>query len=298
MPSFSKSALLLEQWKQLSIAECEEVARELERRLPERFRFHRVSPCMLGDQKHRVAFFEWEGPPEGYDRSFFALIPGGEAQLGYDRAHPFEPDEQQRASWEQESAPMIHKTLNEYLDMVLTPLRRVFIEPFLLEVIAHPLAPAPVFNEQLGPKGGWKRHPTPLFHHSVAERIARWGEFRFPTSDEWEYACAAGARTLFRWGNDTPALSIPRIGTPTSRQWQKHLQQNAFGLFIARNPYHWEFCQEPGIMRGGDGGSAWQVGAGAFATWLTLASAFYQAFEQQDKPFYGVYLRRAYSLDF
>lgn len=169
------------------------------------------------------------------------------------------------------------------------------IEPFLLEVLTRPLAQPPTFNETLGPRGGWEWHLTPLYHEKILERISARG-FRFPSSNEWEYACAAGSRTLFRWGNDTPDASIPRIGTPESHQWEKHLQQNAFGLFIARNPYHLEFCQEQAIMRGGDGGSAWHAGAGTFVTWLTLASAFYQKVEQKESPFFGVYLRRAYSL--
>ncbi len=46
-------------------------------------------------------------------------------------------------------------------------------------------------------------------------------------------------------------------------------------------------------MRGGDGGTAEHAGAGTFAAWTTLASAFYQQF---DGPVYGAYLRRAYGL--
>ena len=52
------------------------------------------------------------------------------------------------------------------------------------------------------------------------KKISRWG-FRFPTSNEWEYACAAGSRSLFRWGNDTPNFPIPRPDTQESRVWGK-----------------------------------------------------------------------------
>lgn len=296
MNSLFKTVLLLDQWDQLNMTECEDVAHELGKHLSGPFRFHKVSTYILGQQKHTVALFEWNGPPEGYDHSFFVLIPGGKATLGYDRAHPFLPNQMQQESWNQHTEQMVGKTLDNYLDLVMTPIRQVTIEPFLLEVLAHPLAPPPTFNETLGPKGGWERHPTPIFPEKIIERISRWG-FRFPTSDEWEYACAAGSRSLFRWGNDTPDYPIPRIGTPECHQWDKHLQQNAFGLFIARNPYHWEFCKEQEMMRGGDGGNAWQAGAGTFVTWLTLASAFFQKVEQKERPVYGVYLRRAFSLN-
>lgn len=87
---------------------------------------------------------------------------------------------------------------------------------------------------------------------------------------------------------------MARLGNHKAGEWDFHLQQNAFGLFIARDPYRWEFCDEPGLMRGGDGGSALHAGAGTFAAWLTLASSFQRVWDE--KRIYGVYLRRAFSL--
>ena len=69
-----------------------------------------------------------------------------------------------------------------------------------------------------------------------------------------------------------------------------------FDLFIARHPSHWKFCNEQEIIRGGDGGYARQAGASTFASWLTLACAFSHKVEQKGQPVYGVYLRRACSL--
>ena len=295
LDEFLKASLMLERWDHFSLAECEEVARDLNKALPASFRFHKVELCTLGDQKHHVAFFEWSGPPRGFSHAFFVLIPGGEVTLGYDRNHPFIPTSQQQTSWEEETqrTGMFDATLGTFLDQVMTPLRQVSIQPFLLEMIATPLEPPPIYDETLGPKGGWRSHPTPSSYEETLRTISRQG-FRFPTSDEWEYACAAGARALFRWGNTTPPSPISRLGNHKAGQWDLHLRQNAFGLFIARDPYCWEFCDEREVMRGGDGGSALHAGAGRFASWLTLASAFHLSGDNERT--YGVHLRRAFPL--
>jgi hypothetical protein len=293
-PSF-KTSLLLDQWDRFELSECEEIAQALDRALPASFRFHKVETCSLSDQNHRVAVFEWAGLPQGHHQGFFALIPGGRATLGYDREHPFVPSEQQHESWvnETQQTGMFSRTLDTFLDRTMTPLRQVSLEPFLLEIVAVPLEPPPTYDETLGPKGGWRRSTAGSTAEKTLRRLSREG-FRFPTSDEWEYACAAGSRTLFRWGNRTPPIDIPALGSQKVAGWDLHLRQNAFGLLIARYPYHWEFCAEQGVMRGGDGGTALHAGAGTFAAWLTLASAFHCQWDHE--VCYGVYLRRAFSL--
>ena len=84
MDDFLKASLMLDQWDRLNLAGCEEIARDLSKDLRGAFHFHKVGRCALADQHHQVAFFEWDGRPEGYDNVFFVLIPGGEATLGYD----------------------------------------------------------------------------------------------------------------------------------------------------------------------------------------------------------------------
>src|SRR5260221_12521502 len=127
------SVLQLEQWDRFSPAECEEIARELWKVLPAPFRFHKVETCSLGDQQHYVAVFEWAGYPEDHHRGFFALIPGGEITLGYDREHPFVRTEHQQASWEEEKerTGVFNGPLASFLDPFMTPLPHVSLNPFL-----------------------------------------------------------------------------------------------------------------------------------------------------------------------
>src|SRR5262249_32676192 len=101
--------------------------------------------------------------------------------------------------------------------------------------------------------------------------------YRFPTPDEWEYACAAGARTLWRWGDVCPPIPLHTRIMRTRAiplQWDLHLRPNAFGLRIGDDSYCIEFTTEPGVLCGGDGGTALHSGAGHFVAWLTLASSY------------------------
>ena len=85
-----------------------------------------------------------------------------------------------------------------------------------------------------------------------------------------------GSTTLFRWGDHVPCdryptdispveaawrrkwvLSLGRLEYPPEgfiADWDYHRQPNAFGLFIASDPYKYELMAEIGTTRGGDGG--------------------------------------------
>jgi hypothetical protein len=52
----------------------------------------------------------------------------------------------------------------------------------------------------------WRGPPTTV--QWLEASLARTG-MRLPTCDEWEHACGAGASTLFRWGDDSPADFYP-----------------------------------------------------------------------------------------
>lgn len=254
--------LNLPDWNQISPAQRKELAQELSESLPD-FEFTEIKLCELGEKKNFVAFFDWKNIE-------FALISGGEVTLGYDRDNPFIPNKAQLENWKY-TREEYGLELNEFINICFTPLRKVTIKPFLIQVTATEFKQDCERSELL-------------------QQIAQDG-FRFPTSDEWEYACSAASRTIFRWGNDCPLDCYPI----DKSEWDIHRQRNTFGLYIASNPYNYEFCAESNIIRGGDGGCAICGGSGFFAAWLTLASA-YIAPEDESYEYFCNHLRRAYSL--
>lgn len=90
---------------------------------------------------------------------------------------------------------------------------------------------------------------------------------RLPGADEWEHACGAGARTLFRRGDECPLDEAP-YGAGGIRH-----EPNAFGLRIAYDSYAAELSNDRGAVHGGDGGTAVCGGYGSLLGWLPLATA-------------------------
>lgn len=292
MDKMKKNLLSLERWDTLtaSESECEAVGRELSQHLPAPWQFTGVRRFQGDQNSHYIAFFDWNG-------AAFALIPGGEATLGYDRNNPFVLNEAQEEEWRRAMKDSVEiTTFDKYANKTMTPLRRVAIEPFLIEVRTKMFGIKEQQNGRLIIERINKSEITykvrKVSHRDTLQIISRDG-FRFPTSDEWEYACAAGCRTLWHWGNEYPLHCYPK----ECKNWNLNLKPNAFGLEIANYPYNWEFCAEPGIMRGGDGGVTMYGGGGRTMVWLCLASAFFQVKPEDDtQKHFGVHLRRVYSI--
>jgi hypothetical protein len=288
--------LQLSFWDQFTAGEAEAVGRALARCLPAPWAFDGVAFHEMGDQKRQVAFFTWEG-------ARFALIPGGEVALGYDRGRPFVPDAEALAEWRAASAAASDYEWDGFLDKCLTPLRRVTFAPFLLEVEAAAYgqvrvpAGEPVqglgtalfraYSEMKGDRH-FAVYQRRLLFETLCAELAENG-FRPPMSDEWEYACSGGSRALWRCGDqlDPPAALD---GKPV---WAR---PNAFGLRIAFDSYESELCGPPPVWRGGDGGVSVCGGEGLLAWQIVLATAYHESAQDEPDGFASPDVRRAFPL--
>lgn len=224
--------LTLPVWDQLDAVTCEGVAQAVERGLPDPWRFQTLERHASGGQERHVAFFGW-------NEFTFALLPAAEVRLGYDPAHPPAVPEPIVAAWRAEWAEYEQQEPVQWpacLTGRLSPPRTASLAPFLIETVGRPRVAA------TGPE--------------ERERISKDG-MRLPTADEWEYACSAGTRTLWHWGDD------PR---------GQDDRANAFGLTIVMDSYELEPLSDRNDFRGGDGGVSVCGGSGLLEHGLALSS--------------------------
>lgn len=287
--------LSIERWQGLTSAERESLAKRLVLQLPVGFSFQAIRTCQLGEQQNHVAFFQKED-------AIFAFIPGGQVSLGYDAEREWEPNSDELEDWQGTAEEYgLDKALPEYIAEATLRTRMVELDPFLMETTAGELGwevissddpkmqemlsefntQGPIVVHRAGASTRFRRFPDGSVvaerslsrtHAELAAYLKAQG-FRFPTSNEWEYACGAGTRTLFRWGDHVPCDRYPT--DQSARGWH-HQRPNAFGLLIASDPYRYELVTEIGLTRGGDGGCTICGGAGFFLGWLTLATAYFE----------------------
>lgn len=286
-----------ERWEGVTAGERHAIARRLEQDLPAGFAFYGIQSYALGERRNHVALFR-NGP------SLFALIPGGPVTLGYDINRPWVPNPDERESWQGAVEDFgFSQSQAEWIELVTQRPREVVLDPFLIETTAHEMwwdsipLDDPVVREILprgmsettrgevstrvrqDPDGGIRAERyLARTHAELAERLAASG-FRFPTSDEWEYACGAGAPTLFRWGDHVPCDRAPPDVRPEyvpGPDWDQHRRPTAFGVNMAWDTYRRELVAEVGTTRGGDRGSTLCGGCGYWLGWLILATAYFE----------------------
>jgi len=284
----SHADLSAARWRELSDESAVSVARVIARE--NQLDLVGVRDHEYAGRHQRIALLERAGMR-------FSLVPAGRVALGYDGAR-FVPSRPQAASYAGSAGEYGLPAIAEFIESMTSPQRVVELPAMLVGVEALDTCLTPVAADDprvqalaagaspgggamtFGPGGNVKvefdetgrvrraRVVQQVAYADAVEEAASLG-VRPATPDEWEYACGAGARTLFRWGEDTPDDRYP-----SGHLAGRHREPNLWGLMIGQDPYRHEWTTEPGIVCGGDGGGATCGGSGFFLGWLTLATAY------------------------
>lgn len=230
--------LSLDQWRAFDPSTARRTAREAADRVGGRLAAVETVEH-LGAALHR-ARIAWRGRE-------FALIPGGTVRLGFDLDR-WEPTPGQAADYARSLAEGhgVEADLRSHLRTLLSPPRTARLDTVLMAVEDEPLTEVPA---------------------DMPGVLAARG-LRMPSPDEWEHACGAGARTLFRWGDECPLDQVPY----DAAEGPQH-RPSALGLRIAYDTYRAELSSDPTAVLGGDGGESVCGGYGFLLGWLPLATA-------------------------
>lgn len=323
--------LSLADWARLGDEAARRECEQLARTLPHGLKLASLKEHSYCGRTHRVARFDRR---EAGDLAHFVLVPGGEVSLGFDGRdfNPQPWQIASYHGWPEEllkrgvNAKYVRWSIKDFVDLETSAPRTVWLQAMLIEVEAHEIEPRqdieplsegdPMFEHFRDPKNGngeywggvlgefryivkrdegsfqvWRRPPTTLRY--VEARLAKSG-MRLPTGDEWEHACGGEAKTLFRWGHDTPSDFYPTDTCAKDRElkrawalsrgklhyetpppsWDLHDQLNLFGLRIANDPYKMDLVSDEPWELGGDGGNYICGASSIFLGWLPLATAY------------------------
>jgi hypothetical protein len=284
----SHADLSAARWRELSDDSAVSVARVIARE--NQLGLVEVRSHEYAGRHQRIALFERAGMR-------FSLVPADRVVLGYDGGR-FVPSPRQAASYAGSASEYGLPPITEFIESMTSPERVMQLPAMLVGVEALDACVTAVAADDprvqalaaaaspgggamaFGPRGNVKaefdqagqvrsaRVVTRVSYGNALDEAASLG-VRPATPDEWEHACGAGARTLFRWGEDTTGDRYP-----SSQRAGQHREPNVWGLMIGQDPYRHEWTTEPGIVCGGDGGGATCGGSGFFLGWLTLATAY------------------------
>lgn len=269
--------LSLRKWDALESGERESIARTLLERLPKGFEYWGLERNTLGGVEHEIAFFEWT---KRKARGYFALLPGGRATIGLDRKRLPGWSAAHRAQWADARKERDLPTLAAWLADRIAPRRTIATRPILVENEAWIPFDLPDPGEDHDDASQF------VSHRSVVEDLEGQG-FRLPSVEEWEVACAAGTRTLFRWGDDCPVDRYPGGDDDPLLS-----PANAFGIYYPTHPYLREMTADPTRLVGGDGGEAIRGGLVPLAAWIARATAYVDVEEPGRDHVYRACYRR------
>ena len=212
-----------------------------------------------GDKQHEMATFLLHDIP-------CTLLPGYQGELGYDPAlhdlsYPVSPTEV--AEHEERTEPT-----QVLIDRLLKPKRQVTLPPFLLATAAETL-----INRELLPDGHWQYTGVPIRRSETLAHIAEAG-FRFPSSDEWEYACSGGARNSFVGAMNGHHCACARRKSAIVRGGPRMCGPTPLGSSSVKIPTSRNTARKTISCVAATGAAAIHAGLGYFKEWLGFATSF------------------------
>ena len=249
-------------WMEAPAEDRQTVMSEVAQEIAARFTYHGLKTFSCTGQSFDVGLFD-----DTVTGMRFHLVPGGTFLMG-------NTDGEQ--SLIQDSG--FHQDLSEY------PGHDVYIPPFL---IAPFFITEKIWYDGSGIDLHWKfgdLHPVDAIDHVQAKAWCAKNGLRLPSDSEWEFACRAGSRGIYYWGNDPDRSYVWMRADMPQDDYINHTEQehddkrNAIGLvdmlghlddWVMDDAHDWD-AHPPsatpyisgrltnGIPRGGSINSEWQ----------------------------------------